>query len=400
MQELAEPEQEAPVRLTQQEAQEMVLQTVATHAESLLRTAYRHSFCADDAHDAYQRGMEIFMRRARTLDPQHVDRWLHVVVKREAAAVRRDRAQQVASEDIDFDRHEASHVASPEERMLTADRTTRAAEALRRLKPQELRAIWLKALGHSYADAAGNEKPISRPQPLRTDNQAPAAPVALASPSATSQANSFSASWSLPADSGTPIVAARFRLCQNGTCGAVQNAPSLTGVSGLALPAAGAAMLRVWLVDQLGHENAAGASTLTLSYAPPAPQHDATPVPTPMPDPTPITPPPLPRPPAVTKVSAGLKLTSVRRVGRKVTVAGKLSTRASGRVTVRYRVHQGRRTRTETRHATIRRSAFRLTFTLSATIAKSRSATVSVGYTGDADTRSATARSTLRLRAR
>ncbi|HEY4096801.1 MAG TPA: zf-HC2 domain-containing protein, partial [Baekduia sp.] len=42
--------------------------------------------------------------------------------------------------------------ASPEERAISAERATRAAEALRRLKPQELRAMWLKALGHSYAE--------------------------------------------------------------------------------------------------------------------------------------------------------------------------------------------------------------------------------------------------------
>ncbi|MCZ4493762.1 MAG: hypothetical protein JWP53_2693, partial [Conexibacter sp.] len=152
MQELAVPESEAPVRLTQEEAQELVLRTVATEAESLLRTAYRHSLCDDDAHDAYQRSMEIFMRRARTLDPELASRWLHVVVKREAMEVRRGRSELVAAEDIDFDRHESPHVSSPEERVLSTDRTTRAAEALRRLKPQELRALWLKALGHSYAE--------------------------------------------------------------------------------------------------------------------------------------------------------------------------------------------------------------------------------------------------------
>jgi RNA polymerase sigma factor (sigma-70 family) len=152
MRELAVPEPEAPVRLTQEEAQELVLRTVAAEAESLLRTAYRHSLCDDDAHDAYQRSMEIFMRRARTLDPELASRWLHVVVKREAMEVRRGRSELVASEDIDFDRHESPHVSSPEERVLSTDRTTRAAEALRRLKPQELRALWLKALGHSYAE--------------------------------------------------------------------------------------------------------------------------------------------------------------------------------------------------------------------------------------------------------
>jgi hypothetical protein len=258
------------------------------------------------------------------------------------------------------------------------------------------------AIEVATVDAAGNETRVARPQPLRVDNQPPAAPVALASPSSTSQTNNFSASWSLPADSGTPIVAARLQLCQNGACGAVQTAPSLTGVSDLALPAPGAATLRVWLVDQLDHQNPAGASKLTLTYAPPAPQPEPAPVPTPIPAPTPApipTPTPIPTaPPVVTKVSPALKLTTVRRVGRKVTIAGKLSTKAAGRLTIRYRVRQGRRTRTVIRHATIRRGAFRLTFTLTATIAKSRTATVSVAYPGDRDTRSRTRTATLRLR--
>src|SRR3954463_14881171 len=152
MQELAVPEPDARVTLTQEQAQELVLRTVATQAESLLRTAYRHSLCDDDAHDAYQRSMEIFMRRARTLDPELASRWLHVVVKREAMEVRRGRCELVATEDIDFDRHQSPDVSSPEERVLSTDRATRAAEALRRLKPQELRAMWLKALGHSYVE--------------------------------------------------------------------------------------------------------------------------------------------------------------------------------------------------------------------------------------------------------
>jgi hypothetical protein len=79
MEELAMPETESPGRLTHDDTQQFVLQTVAQHAESLLRTAERHSLCADDAHDAYQRGLEIFVRRASTLDRAYVARWLHVV---------------------------------------------------------------------------------------------------------------------------------------------------------------------------------------------------------------------------------------------------------------------------------------------------------------------------------
>jgi hypothetical protein len=152
MDDLAPVEHDAPARLTQDQAQQLVLRTVTTHAESLLRTAHRHSLCDDDAHDAYQRGLEIFVRRARTLDPERASRWLHVVVKREAWAVRQGRADVVASDDFDFDRHEAVHLASPEEQTLSADRVTRAAEALQRLKPHEVQAMWLKALGNSYDD--------------------------------------------------------------------------------------------------------------------------------------------------------------------------------------------------------------------------------------------------------
>jgi RNA polymerase sigma factor (sigma-70 family) len=141
----------ATARLTDQQAQELVLTTVATHAEALLRVAYRHSLCADDAHDAYQRSMEILLRRAPTLDPKSVHKWLTVVVKREAMEVRRARAEAVTTGDVDYD-GVAAETSSPEERAMSADRATRAAEALQRLKPQELRALWLKALGHSYEE--------------------------------------------------------------------------------------------------------------------------------------------------------------------------------------------------------------------------------------------------------
>jgi RNA polymerase sigma factor (sigma-70 family) len=150
----APPEPDARARLTHDQAQELVLRIVSTQAESLLRTAYRNSLCDDDAHDAYQRSMEIFLRRARTLDPRSAHKWIHVVVKREAQELRRVRSGSVSYEAIDFDLHVASEVSTPEERFLAKDRAKRAAEALRRLKPQERRAMGLKAFGHSYAEIA------------------------------------------------------------------------------------------------------------------------------------------------------------------------------------------------------------------------------------------------------
>src|SRR3954452_4649265 len=61
------------------QARELVLRVVAQHADSLLRTPRRHSLCADDAQDAYQRTMEIFVRRAGTLDPDRAYKWVHTV---------------------------------------------------------------------------------------------------------------------------------------------------------------------------------------------------------------------------------------------------------------------------------------------------------------------------------
>jgi RNA polymerase sigma factor (sigma-70 family) len=134
-------------------ADDLVIETIQAHAPSLLATARRHSLCADDAHDAYQRALEIFIRRAADLEPDGVVGWLHTVVKHEAMAVRRSRQRLVAAEEIDLDAHE-SGVAGGEERAVRFELVARAAEALQRLKPQELRALWLKAEGHSYQEIA------------------------------------------------------------------------------------------------------------------------------------------------------------------------------------------------------------------------------------------------------
>jgi RNA polymerase sigma factor (sigma-70 family) len=133
-------------------AEELILRTVAAHADSLLRAARRYSICTDDAQDAYQRTLEIFMNHADRLDPARAAGWLHVVVKREALAIRRSRKKLVGSSDVDFDAHEARRLPTPDEQLLSFDMINRSAEALRRLKPQELRALWLKAQGHSYND--------------------------------------------------------------------------------------------------------------------------------------------------------------------------------------------------------------------------------------------------------
>jgi hypothetical protein len=258
-------------------------------------------------------------------------------------------------------------------------------------------------------DAAGNETRVRRSESLLIDNAAPAAPVGIGSPQATSGTNSFSIAWSLPADSGTPITAARYQVCQSGSCGDTRTAPSTTSIDGLALPATGAATVRVWLEDQLGHADPLGAATVALTYAPPPVPRDESQQP---PAQQPLTPTlpgcalscgtgaPAPTPTTSTKkASPALKLKTLRRVGRRVTVAGSVDARASGHVTVRYRVRIHGRTRMLTKRVKISRRAFRTTLKLSTALASVRTATVSIAYPGDANTVPQTRTATLRTRA-
>lgn len=135
-------------------ADDLVVRTVQQHADSLLRLARRHSLCTDDAYDAYQRGLEIFLKHAPRLEPATAHQWLHTVVKREAWAVREQRQRLLGAEEADLDRLEARDSPSPEDRVLAFDDVARSAEALQRLKPQEVQALWLKASGRSYAEIA------------------------------------------------------------------------------------------------------------------------------------------------------------------------------------------------------------------------------------------------------
>jgi RNA polymerase sigma factor (sigma-70 family) len=135
-------------------AEELILRTIAAHADSLLRTARRHSICVDDAQDAYQRAIEIFMAHAQRLDAGRAAGWLHVVVKREAQSIRRSRHKLLTSVEVDLDAREASSLPTADEQVVRVDMLSRSAEALQRLKPQELRALWLRAQGHSYSDIA------------------------------------------------------------------------------------------------------------------------------------------------------------------------------------------------------------------------------------------------------
>src|SRR3954469_23461900 len=156
-----EPDPVSPsiaVQRSPEQAEQLVLDLIAAHADALLRTARRYSLCADDAQDAYQRGLEILMRHAARLDSDRAAGWLHTVVKHEALAINRSRSRSVGGDDVDFDTIEIRTAPSPKDRVLGFEEVARSAEALQRLKPQEVRALWLKAMGNSYqeiCDATG-----------------------------------------------------------------------------------------------------------------------------------------------------------------------------------------------------------------------------------------------------
>ncbi len=132
--------------------EDATLQLVLDHAAELLRFARRFSHCADDAHDAYQRAVEILVRRMRVDPPAQPLSWMRTVLRHEALAVRREREQLVGRAEIDLDRHEDRAVADPAEHAVGQERLQHTAEALRRLKPHEATALVLRAEGLSYAE--------------------------------------------------------------------------------------------------------------------------------------------------------------------------------------------------------------------------------------------------------
>ena len=125
---------------------------MAAHGRALLRVANRWSLCHDDAMDAYQRALEIFLRRIDSVDAATEVAWLKVVVKHEALAIRRARSASVGDDELDPDRVVASGQRSVEEQLAGDERVKRGAEALRALKPDEAQALMLKAEGLSYAE--------------------------------------------------------------------------------------------------------------------------------------------------------------------------------------------------------------------------------------------------------
>jgi RNA polymerase sigma factor (sigma-70 family) len=133
-------------------AEARVVALLARHGSVLMRVARQASLCHDDAADALQRALEIYVRRLDTVEQATEAAWLKVVVRHEAYAIRRSRGDCVADPDVDLDAIIPAPERSVEEQVLSGDRVSRSAEALRGLKPDEARALMLKAHGLSYEE--------------------------------------------------------------------------------------------------------------------------------------------------------------------------------------------------------------------------------------------------------
>jgi RNA polymerase sigma factor (sigma-70 family) len=138
---------------------EAALELIATHDAAFRRNARRYSLCADDADDAYGRALEILLTKAPPCELPRLAAWMHTVTRHEAMAVRRSRERLLSGRvppDLDGESRGMDSFPDdrpgPAERVERRERVARSAEALAALKPQERRALVLKAEGYSYAE--------------------------------------------------------------------------------------------------------------------------------------------------------------------------------------------------------------------------------------------------------
>lgn len=154
----------------------VAVEMIAKHGRALRRTAHRYSICADDAEDALQRALEILMLKAPPGEARDLIRWMQTVTKHEALAIRRSRERQLGAprprtdgqeETVDWISLIPASSEGPEEQAEQREEMARSREALKTLKPAELRALTLLAEGYSYAEI-GELTGYSRTKPSLT----------------------------------------------------------------------------------------------------------------------------------------------------------------------------------------------------------------------------------------
>ena len=131
---------------------------IEEYGAQMLATARRWSSTDEDAEDAFQRAAERALRNGPSGTPDEVRVWLRTTVKNEALSIVRYRRRMVPSgtaESLPGERM-FSPQATPgtDVRAEQLERLRLGGQALRRLKPQEIRALQLQFEGYSYKEIA------------------------------------------------------------------------------------------------------------------------------------------------------------------------------------------------------------------------------------------------------
>ena len=146
------PEVEPAVRRRPSRAEiEAILPSLLDRRAEILAHARRFSYSPEDAEDAYQRGLEILLTKAPSTDENDLVPWLKTVVKHEAFAISRARGRAGVPSEETLQMVQSTAPA-PDEQAEHYERLRTGAEAMSRLKPQEIQAMLLRAEGHSYAE--------------------------------------------------------------------------------------------------------------------------------------------------------------------------------------------------------------------------------------------------------
>ena len=137
-------------RPTRAEIEPAALALLQRHGATIMATARRFAATPEDAEDAYQRGVEILLTKAPTTAEEELVPWLRTVVKHEAWALARQRRRAAPVADDGQVPEPPSDVALTHDQAERLDRLRIGAQALKQLKPQEIRALVLRAEGYSY----------------------------------------------------------------------------------------------------------------------------------------------------------------------------------------------------------------------------------------------------------
>jgi RNA polymerase sigma factor (sigma-70 family) len=143
---------ERGIRPERAEIDAAALELLARHGAQILATARRYAATPEDAEDACQRGLEILLTKAPSTSEEELIPWLKTVVKHEAFALRRQRDRHSPVTDDGELRDRPAVAGVTHEQAERLERLRQGAEALRHLKPHEVRALVLKAEGFSYRE--------------------------------------------------------------------------------------------------------------------------------------------------------------------------------------------------------------------------------------------------------